>query len=137
MGNKKIRILICNKYTLFRTGLKAVLRKQTPFQVVGEAGTARSAVKQIQRLRPDIVLMGEAEPDRSIAEVTRYIRTTNPDVKVLVLNLNDDEAVLFACVDAGASGCIRKNDDSAHLRGAIAALCNKNGHGPHLKAFVA
>jgi two-component system nitrate/nitrite response regulator NarL len=136
MAHRKIRILICNRYVLFRTGIKALLRKQPPFEIVGEAGTVRSTVKQVQRLKPDIVLMGEAERDWSIAEVTRCIKTINPDVKVLVLNLSDDQSLLSGCLDAGASGYIRKDDDASQLRSAIGAACSKNGHG-HLKAFVA
>jgi DNA-binding NarL/FixJ family response regulator len=136
MATKKIRILICNRYTLFRAGIKALLRKQPPFKIVGEAGTVRGTVKQVQRLKPDIVLMGDAEPAWSIAEVTRCIKTINPDVKVLVLSLSDDRSLLSGYVDAGASGYIRKNDDASQLRNAIGAACGKNGHG-NLKTFVA
>jgi two-component system, NarL family, nitrate/nitrite response regulator NarL len=136
MANRKIRILICNRYVLFRTGIKALLRKQPLFEIVGEAGTVRCTVKQVQRLKPDIVLMGEAEADWSIAEVTRCIKTMNPDVKVLVVNLTDDQRLLSGCLDAGASGFLRKDDDASQLQSAISAACGKNGHG-HLKAFVA
>ena len=84
----------------------------------------------LQRLR---ICERFPQPDWSIAEVTRCIKTINPDVKVLVLNLSDDYSLLSGCLDAGASGYIRKDDDASQLRNAIGAAC---GHG-NLKTFVA
>ena len=134
--NKKIKVLICNRYALFRLGIKALLREQSPFKVVGEASTGRAAVKQAERLRPDVVLMGEATPEWSSAEATRCIKANDPDVKVLVLSLNDDEILISRCLEAGASGFLRKDDDAAQLQNAIDAVCSKNGD-RRLKAFVA
>jgi DNA-binding NarL/FixJ family response regulator len=135
--NKKIRVLICNKYALFRLGIKALLREQSPFTIVGETSTARGAIKQAERLRPDVVLMGEAIPDWSSAEATRCIKANDPDVKVLVLSLDDDETLISRCLEAGASGYLSKNDGAAQLQNAIDAVCNRSSSERRLKAFVA
>ena len=131
--HKKPRVVICNRYSLFRAGIKALLQEQSAFVIVGESGTARGAVKQVERLRPDVVLMGEAAPDWSSAEATRCIKAIDPDVKVLVLTLNDDADLLSGCLEAGASGYIGRDDDASQLRSAIGAVCSNQG----LKAFVA
>ena len=132
-SHKKPRVVICNRYSLFRAGIKALLREQSAFQIVGESGSARSAVKQVQRLRPDVVLIGEATPDLSSAEATRCIKSIHPDVKVLVLTLNDDAALLSGCLEAGASGYIDRDDNASQLRSAVGAVCRNQ----RPKAFVA
>jgi DNA-binding NarL/FixJ family response regulator len=135
-AKKNIRVLICNKYSLFRLGIKTLLREQSPFKIVGEASTALGAIRKTERLKPDVVLMGEATPEWSSAEATRCIKAHDPAVKVLVLSLNDDESLISSCLEAGASGYLRKDDDATQLQGAIEALCDKMGE-RRLKAFVA
>ena len=120
---KKIRVLICNRYLLFREGIKSLLRDGTLIEVVGEAGTARQAINQAARLRPDVVLMDLVTPDLSGSEATRRIKAVHPDVRVLILSLRDDEALVSRCVEAGASGYIPKDDHASHLQTAIDAVC--------------
>src|SRR5579872_247127 len=120
--HKKIRVLICNEYVLFREGIKSLLREGTRIEIVGEAGTARQAIDQAARLRPDVVLMDLVTPDLSGSEATRRIKAVHPDVKVLILSLRDDEALVSRCFEAGASGYIRKNQPS-QLQSAIDAVC--------------
>ena len=76
--NRKIRVLICNKYVLFREGIKSLLRDGTLIEIVGEADTARQAIDQAARLRPDVVLMDLVTPDLSGFEATRRIKAVHP-----------------------------------------------------------
>jgi DNA-binding NarL/FixJ family response regulator len=120
--HKKIRVLICNKYVLFREGIKRLLREGALIEIVGEADTATQAIDQAARLRPDVVLMDLVTPDLSGSEATRRIKAVHPDVRVLILSLRDDETLLTRCFEAGASGCIRKDDEPSQLRSAIDAV---------------
>jgi DNA-binding NarL/FixJ family response regulator len=122
-AHKKIRVLICNEYVLFREGIKSLLREGTRIEIVGEAGTARQAIDQAARLRPDVVLMDLVTPDLSGSEATRRIKAVHPDVKVLILSLRDDETLASRCFEAGASGYIRKNDRPMQLQSAIDTVC--------------
>ncbi|SRR5579864_4473534 len=119
---KKIRVVICNKYVLFREGIKSLLREATVIEVVGEADTARQAIDQAARLRPDVVLMDLVTPDLSGSEATRRIKAVHPSIRVLILSLRDDETLVSRCFEAGASGYIRKNDHASQLQGAIDAV---------------
>jgi len=121
--NRKIRVLICNKYVLFREGIKSLLRDGTFIEIVGEADTARQAIDQAARLRPDVVLMDLVTPDLSGFEATRRIKAVHPDVRVLILSLRDDEALVSRCFEAGASGYIPKDDHASQLQSAIDAVC--------------
>lgn len=120
---KKIRVLICNKYTLFREGIKSVVQKGAFIEVVGEANTVGEAVEQLYRLRPDAVLMDMTTPDVSGFEATRRIKTIDPDVKVLILSLHDDEILTSLCLEAGADGYIQRDKPAWYLQGAIQAAC--------------
>jgi NarL family two-component system response regulator LiaR len=120
--HKKIRVLICNKHVLFREGIKSLLREGTLIEIVGEADTAREAIDQAARLRPDVVLMDLVTPDLSGSEATRRIKAVHPDARVLILSLSDDEILVSRCFEAGASGYIRKNDKTSQLRSAIDAV---------------
>jgi DNA-binding NarL/FixJ family response regulator len=120
--DKKIRVLICNKYVLFREGIKSLLREATIIEIVGETDTARQAIDQTARLMPDVVLMDLVTADLSGSEATRLIKVVHPGVKVLILSLCDDETLISRCFEAGASGYIRKNDHASQLQGAIDAV---------------
>ena len=122
-SDKKIRILICNKYTLFREGIKSVVQKGGSMEVVGEANTAHEAIEQLSRLKPDAVLMDLTTPDLSGFEATRRIKTIDPDVKIIILSLHDDEILASLCLEAGADGCIQRDKPAWYLQGAIQAAC--------------
>jgi DNA-binding NarL/FixJ family response regulator len=121
-AHKRIRVLICNKYVLFREGIKSLLQEGAQIEIVGEAATAGQAIDQAARLRPDVVLMDLVTPDLSGPEATRRIKAVHPDVRVLILSLRDDEVLLSRCFEAGASGYIRKDDETSQLRSAIDAV---------------
>ena len=113
-----IRVLLCNKYTLFREGIKALFLEGPSIQVVGEAATAAQTLELTDRLRPDVVLL-DATTSESSSDLTRRIKAIDLDIEVLILSLSDDEQLISGCLDAGAIGYIRKNDEPLNLRQAI------------------
>lgn len=121
-AGRRIRVLICNKYTLFREGIKALLEKGTHIEVVGEASTAAEAIDQLERLKPEIVLMDVDTPDLTGFEATRRLKAIDPHVKVLILSVHEDEVLISRCLEAGASGYIRKYDRATQLQSAIDAV---------------
>jgi DNA-binding NarL/FixJ family response regulator len=124
-NDETIRVLICNKYTLFREGIKALLPRGTHIEIVGEAATAKRALDLLQRLHPHVVLMDVTNLDSSGSEATRRIKAIDPHVKVLILSLSDDEPLISDCLNAGAAGHIRKRDRSVQLKNAIHSACRR------------
>ena len=125
-----IRVLICNKYTLFREGIKAMLASGGEIEVAGETSYAMQAIGMLAEIRPHVVLMDLVLPDLSGWEATRRIKEIAPDVEVLIVPLSDDQPMLLLCLKAGAAGHVRTNDlprqltsaiQNAYMRGAHAA----------------
>jgi DNA-binding NarL/FixJ family response regulator len=119
---KRIKLLICEDHTLFREGLRAILREQIELDVVGEAADGREAVQAARRLRPDVVLMDIELPELSGLEATRRISRGRRGPRVLILTLYDDEEVIAQCLDAGAAGYVLKDAPSSQLVYAIEAV---------------
>ena len=75
---ERIRVLLCDDHTLFREGIKAILKDELSIEIVGEAEDGRQAVAQALQLHPDVVLMDIAMPDLSGFEATRRILQSEP-----------------------------------------------------------
>ena len=58
----RVRLLICDDHTLFREGLKAILRTDPSIEVVGEAADGKQAVESVHLLHPEMVLMDVSMP---------------------------------------------------------------------------
>lgn len=121
-----IRVLVADDHRLFRQGISSLLDEEENVTVVGEAEHGRMALRKIDRLKPDVVLMdvhmpqsAGGTPVASGAEVTRQVLAEHPDVKIIMLTVSEDDADLFAAVRAGAVGYLLKNVDVDELVDAI------------------
>ena len=121
-----IRVLICNKYTLFREGLKALLQQGIIIEVAGEASTAKEAIKQMKRVKPDVILLDATTADVSGSQTVRHLKSINPDAKILILSMDDDEPLLNSCMQAGAIGHIRRDDSAYNLKRSINRACGRD-----------
>lgn len=124
--SEKVRVLLCDDHTLFREGIKAILKDERSIEIVGEADNGREAVTKAQQLHPDVVLMDIAMPDLSGFEATRRILQTDKKAKILILTMYEEEEVITRCLDAGAAGYVLKDAPRAHLIHAIDVV-NKGG----------
>jgi two-component system, NarL family, response regulator NreC len=115
----KITILLCDDHTLFREGIKAILRDYPSFDLIGEADNGRLAVSKAHKLHPDIVLMDIAMPDLSGFDATRQILRDHKKTKVIILTMYEEEEVITRCLNAGASAYVLKDAPRSDLIHAI------------------
>jgi DNA-binding NarL/FixJ family response regulator len=117
-----VRVLVVEDHPLFRKGVVALLESVPGFAVAGVAPTGEEAVTQAAALRPDVVLMDLQLPGMSGIEATRTIVAADPDVRVLVLSLFEDDDSVFLALRAGARGYVLKDADEEELTGAVRAV---------------
>src|SRR4051794_4880200 len=97
-----------------------ILHAEPDIDVVGEAGDGREAIDQVQRLRPDVVLMDVRMPRLNGIEATRRIVTgPEPRPHVLVLTTFDLDEYAYDALRAGASGFLLKDTPEDHLVSSI------------------
>lgn len=107
-----MRIVIADDHALFRDSLEALLAKHEGIEVVGHAANGREAIEMAWRHKPDVVLMDLAMPELSGLEATRRLAAELPEVKVVILTANDEDAALFEAMKSGAKGYLPKDVDS-------------------------
>lgn len=115
----RVRILICDDHELVRRGLRGLLESVPGFDVVGEAGDADEAVSATETLQPTVVVMDIRLPGRSGIEACRDIRSSHPDVSVLMLTSFADDEAVFSSILAGAAGYVLKQIRGTDLVNAI------------------
>lgn len=110
-----IHVLLADDHDLVRAGLKAVLRGDAEFSVVGEARDGRECVREALRLQPELVVSDVRMPRLSGIEACREIRAALPATNVLMLTSYADDKAVMAAIVAGASGFLMKDVQSAEL----------------------
>jgi two-component system, NarL family, response regulator NreC len=115
----RVRILIVDDHAVVRSGLRLLLDTETDFETVAEAGTARDAVFEARKHKPDVILMDVVLPDKSGIEATRDVLEEAPEAKVLVLSMQDDPSYVREAFSAGASGYVLKEAADAELVTAL------------------
>jgi DNA-binding NarL/FixJ family response regulator len=116
---KKITVLIADDHAIVREGLRLILETFEDIAVVGEAADGQQALREAQRVGPDVVLMDLSMPLLNGAEATRQITRERPGTKVIVLSTYSDDAHVQRALEAGAAGYLMKETASKDLLRAI------------------
>jgi DNA-binding NarL/FixJ family response regulator len=117
-----LRVLVCDDSDTFREGLRALLSTSAEVDVVGEAADGASAVEAALALQPDVVLMDLTMPGTGGVEATRRLLAHSPHIAVLVLTMAEDDASVFAALQAGARGYLLKGARKAEILRAVQAV---------------
>jgi two-component system response regulator NreC len=121
---RHLRILLADDHTLVRQGLRKVLEERPDWEVVAEAGDGREAVRQAERIKPDVAILDVAMPLLNGIEATRQIVRRVPSTRILVLSMHADEAYVAQTLQAGATGYLLKDSADVDLIHAVAAVAD-------------
>ncbi|MDD5338682.1 MAG: response regulator transcription factor [Dehalococcoidales bacterium] len=105
----KIRIVIADDHAVVREGTRVLLDREEDMQVIGEASEGEEAVRIIEQLKPDVVILDISMPKLSGIEVTKKVKKTQPSLSVLILTAYDNDEYIFALLEAGAAGYLLKD----------------------------
>ena len=125
-----VRVLIVDDHAVVRAGIRLLLEQEPDIEPVGEAGTGREAVFQARSLKPDVILMDVVMPDQTGLEVLPTLLHEQPEVKVMLLSMQDDPRYVREAFEAGASGYVLKEAADADVVAAIREVA-AGGHYVH------
>jgi DNA-binding NarL/FixJ family response regulator len=134
---RKLRILIADDHALIRRGARTILQARRGWKIVGEATNGRETLEKTLKLKPDVVVVDISMPELDGVEVTRQIRKSLPDVKVLVLTMHESDQMIRRALDAGANGYLLKSDLIDDLPEAVRTVSeNKSFLTPKISEIV-
>lgn len=114
-----IRVVIADDQQLVRTGFALILGSEPGLEVVAEAADGATAVAEVERLRPDVVVMDIRMPGVDGLEATRIIADRHPDTRVLVVTTFDLDEYVDTALRNGASGFLLKDAPPEELVHAV------------------
>jgi len=117
-----INVLLVDDHDLVRAGIKKILDDISGIKVIGEAATGEEAVKIARKLHPNVVLMDVKMPGIGGFEATRKLVRIDPDIKVLVLTICDNDLYPARLLQAGAAGYITKGASMDEMVRAIRTI---------------
>lgn len=129
----KLSIVLADDHTILREGLRALLTADSNFEIVGEARDGREAVRCVEKVGPDLLLMDLSMPRMSGMDAIREIKKRYPETKVIALTVHKTEEYLLAALEAGADGFVLKDATHDEL---IMAIKNVMGGKSYLSPAV-
>ncbi|UKA49939.1 response regulator transcription factor [Arthrobacter sp. FW305-123] len=119
MTEETIKVLLVDDQPLLRMGFRLILEGEDDFHVVGEASDGIEAVRQVEALQPDVVLMDVRMPGMDGIEATRRISDSGSDARVIILTTFDLDEYAFSGLQAGASAFLLKDVAPSELVHAV------------------
>jgi DNA-binding NarL/FixJ family response regulator len=119
-----IGVFLLDDHEIVRRGVKDMLEAEPDITVIGEAGTAESALARIPALMPDVAVLDVRLPDGDGVTVCREIRSRYPQIACLMLTSFGDDEALFDAIMAGAAGYVLKQIRGTDLVGAVRTVAS-------------
>jgi len=114
---KQTRVLLADDHKIVLEGLKSLLESE--FWLVGSVENGRDLLREVHRLRPEVIVVDISMPLLNGIEAVREIRKTDPDIKIIFLTMHPDVTYAARAFEAGASGYVLKHSASIELVNAI------------------
>jgi len=118
----RIRVLLVDDHQLVRAGIRALVEKMADVEVVGEVANGRDALRAVETLRPNLVLMDIVMEGLNGLDATARIVKRFPGIRVIILSMNTGEDSVLQALRAGAAGYLVKSADPVELELAVRAV---------------
>jgi DNA-binding NarL/FixJ family response regulator len=117
-----VNILLVDDHQIVMNGLKSLLAQKPEYLVKGEALNGAEALAVLAVLKIDLVLMDIDMPVMNGIEATKEIKKQFPEVKIIMLTMHDEKAMIKSMLDLGADGYLLKNSSLSELHNAIQSV---------------
>ncbi|MGZ3673456.1 MAG: response regulator [Ktedonobacterales bacterium] len=117
-----IRVVVVDDHLIVRQGLRLMLEEAgDDFELIGEAADGAAALRIVDEVRPDVVLMDVRMPEMDGLEAIGHIRERHPQIAVVILTTYNEEDLVVRALQAGACGYLLKDTNRDTLFRAIRA----------------
>ena len=114
---KRTKILIADDHTMVIDGLRGLLEPE--YEVAGAVNDGRAVLSEVQKLKPDVVIIDISMPLLNGLDCTRQLREAGCTAKILILTMHPDATLAQEALAAGASGYLLKSLPGSELKGAL------------------
>lgn len=121
-----VTVLLADDHTVVRDGLRYLLESQLDIKVIGDADNGRQAVRLVEQLRPDVVVMDIAMPELNGIEATQKIRSECPETQVVILSMHSTDEHVIRALQAGARGYLLKESAGVEVVKAVRTVHSKH-----------
>lgn len=115
----KIRVVVADDFPLVREGVVRALDADPGIEVIAQADNGNEALRLAEELRPDIMILDLRMPDLDGLAVLDKLRTTRPDIRIIVMTASEQAGTLLDAIAAGAAGYLSKRSTGEELRQAV------------------
>lgn len=121
-----IKVLICDDHFFYRAGIKNWLCTKKDIDVIGECEDGLVLLKYLKHTQPDVILLDINMPVMDGTVALAEIKKNYPDIKVVMLTMNDSKQMILEMLKLGANGYLTKNEDPEEIYKSIVS-CKKTG----------
>jgi two-component system response regulator NreC len=114
-----ITIVLADDHHVVRQGLRALLEAETDFSVLGETGDGLDALRLVEQLNPNVLVLDLMMPGLNGLEVARQLARRSPATRIVILSMYSNEAYVLEALGNGASAYVLKDSNSADLVHAV------------------
>ena len=115
----RIRVMVVDDHPIMRNGLRDTLEASGRFEVVGQAEDGEEAVRTVEGIEPDVIVMDVIMPNKDGIDACREIKELLPETRVLMLTVSTEEDAVIEAVAAGATGYLQKYSRPEELVEAV------------------
>lgn len=121
--SKRITVYLIDDQTMIRAAFRALIQQIPRFEVLGDSGDPREGIKEVKRLKPDVVVLDITMPGLSGLDAIRPLRRASPRTKVLIASQHEGHSFVHRALIAGAEGYISKDSSPEEMRLGIESIC--------------
>jgi len=124
LGEAKKRVVIIDDHAIVRQGLTHLINQENDLIVCGEAEDGLKGLSEVDRLKPDVILLDISLPGMNGIEFIKNVRARHPDVPIVVLSMHDESLYAERALRAGALGYLMKKSSSDEVILALRKVLN-------------